>query len=105
MHICKYDAIHESYFMIAEMWKAPQETHIHITAKSKSTSSKLKEEICFILKIHYSSEQKKIDKQIISWQTIGKCKRTEGVTFFRGCNFYMKNKLKSEIFNGKKIYK
>ena len=27
----------------------------------------------------------------------------EGVTFFRGsCNFYKKNKLKSEIFNGKK---
>ena len=42
--------------------KAPQETHIQKTAKSKSTSNKLKEEICFILKIHYSSEQKKIDK-------------------------------------------
>ena len=29
-----------------------------------------------------------------------------GLTFFRGggCSFYMKNKLKSEIFNNKKIY-
>ena len=42
--------------------KTPQETHIHKTAKWKSTSNKLKEEICFILKIHYSSEQKKVDK-------------------------------------------
>ena len=23
-----------------------------------------------------------------------------GMTFFRGCNFYIKNKLKSDIFNG-----
>ena len=30
----------------------------------------------------------------------------EGVTFFRvGCNFHIKNKLKSEIFNGKKVYR
>ena len=30
----------------------------------------------------------------------------EGVTFFqRGCNCHIKNKLKSEIFNDKKIYK
>ena len=42
--------------------KAPQETHILKTVKSKSTSNKLKEEICFILKILYSSEQKKVDK-------------------------------------------
>ena len=63
MHICKYEAIHESYFMIAEMWKkAPQETHMHKTAKWKSTSNKLNEEICFILKRHYSSEQKNVDK-------------------------------------------
>ena len=41
--------------------KAPQETHMHKTAKSKSTSNKLKEEISFILKIHYSSEQKKVN--------------------------------------------
>ena len=38
--------------------KASQETHMHKTAKWKSTSNKLKEEIWFILKIHYSSEQK-----------------------------------------------
>ena len=66
MHIWKYEAIHKSYFMIAEMWKSTQETHIHKTAKSESTSNKVKEEICFILKIHYSSEysseQKEVDK-------------------------------------------
>ena len=54
--------------------KAPQESHIHKTAKWKSTSNKLKEEICFILILflfysHYSSEQKKVDKYSISWET------------------------------------
>ena len=35
----------------------------------------------------------------------GGCWERGGVTFFRvGCNFY-KKKLKSEIFNGKKVYK
>ena len=31
----------------------------------------------------------------------------EGVTYFSrwGCSFYIKNKLKFEIFNNKKIYK
>ena len=53
MHICKYEAIHESYFMIAGTLKSNlEETLIHKTAKSKSTSNKLKEEVCFILKIH-----------------------------------------------------
>ena len=28
----------------------------------------------------------------------------EGVTFFRGCTFYIKNKLKSEMFNDKKSF-
>ena len=64
-------------FMKVILWqqkceKAPQETHIHKTAKSKSTKNKIKEEICFILKIYYSSEQKEVDKWSISWQTIGK---------------------------------
>ena len=54
--------------------KAPQESHIHKTAKWKSTSNKLKEEICFILILflfysHYSSEQKKVHKYSISWET------------------------------------
>ena len=66
------------------MKKHPQETYIHKTAKSKSTSKKLKEEICFILKIYYSSEQKKVDKKSISWQTIGKRKRREGADLFQG---------------------
>ena len=26
----------------------------------------------------------------------------EGVTFFRGCSFHLKNKVRSEIFNNKK---
>ena len=32
----------------------------------------------------------------------------EGMTFFRGeggCNFYLRNKLKSKILNDKKVYK
>ena len=67
VHIYKYKAIHESYSMIAEMWKnTPRKTYTQ-NSKIKSTSNKLKEEICFILKIHYSSEQKKVDKKSISW--------------------------------------
>ena len=42
MHIFKYEAIDESYFMIAEMWKSTPRNNIHKTAKSKSTSNKLK---------------------------------------------------------------
>ena len=43
------------------MKKHPKK-HIHETAKSKATSNKLKEEICFTLKMHHSSEPKKVDK-------------------------------------------
>ena len=45
-----------------KLYKKLIKKHIHKTAKSKPTSNKLKEEICFILKIHYSSKQKKVDK-------------------------------------------
>ena len=85
------------------MQKSTVRTHIHKIAKSKPTSNKLKEKNCFILNMHHSLEQKKVDKQSISCQTIKKQKRGKGVTFFRGCSFYIKNKLKSEIFNGKKF--
>ena len=85
------------------MWKStPRNTYTQ-TAKSKSTSNKLKEEIYVILKTHYPSEQKKVGKLSISWQTIGKQKRREEGDLFQGV--YMKNKLKSEIFSGKRIYK
>ena len=56
-YIYKYEAIYESYFMVAEMSKSTLKTHIHKTAKSKPTSNKLKEEVCFILKIHYQSKR------------------------------------------------
>ena len=42
--------------------KAPKDTPIHKTAKSKPTNNILKEEMCFILKMCYSLEQKKVDK-------------------------------------------
>ena len=36
----------------------------------------------------------------------GGCWERGGVTFFmEGCSFYIKSKLKSEIFNDKKVYK
>ena len=55
MHIYKYEAIQESYLMISEMWKS--------TLRNKYSKNKIQpEEICFILKIYYSSEQKKVDK-------------------------------------------
>ena len=42
--------------------KAAHQTDTHKTAKSKSTSNNLEKEICFALKIHYSSEENKVDK-------------------------------------------
>ena len=57
--ICKSEVIHT--FMIVEMWKSTLR-NTHKTEKSKLTSHKLKEEVRFILKMHYSSEQKKSDK-------------------------------------------
>ena len=56
--ICKYEAIR---FMIAEMWKSTLR-NTYKAAKSKPTSNKLKEEICFILKTCYSLEHKKVYK-------------------------------------------
>ena len=42
----------------------------------------------------------------VAWQDVICVARKEGVTFFRGsCSCYIKNKLKSEIFNDKKVYK
>ena len=57
------------------MQKSTLRTHIHKIAKSKPTSNKLKEKNCFILNMHHSLEQKKVDKQSISCQTINKQKR------------------------------
>ena len=45
-----------------KLYKKLVKKHIHKTAKSKPTSNKLKEEVCFILKMHYLSEQKKVNK-------------------------------------------
>ena len=53
---------------MAEPKNVPLETHTHKVAKSKPASNKLKEKICFTLKIHYffaiipSSRAKKVDK-------------------------------------------
>ena len=62
MDICKYEAIYESYLilMMAEMWKSTPRNKY--TQNSKINSNKLKEQIFFILKIHYSSQQKEVDK-------------------------------------------
>ena len=61
-HIGSYAYMKKLFNDSKNVKKHPQETHIHKTATSKSTSNKLKKEICFILKIHYLSEQKKVDK-------------------------------------------
>ena len=106
MHICKYEAIHESYFMIVEMRKStPRNTYTQ-NSKIKSTSNKLKEEICFILKIYYSSQSKRrlIIKYFLTNNSKTK-KEGRGWPFLGGCSFYMKNEVTSEIFNGKKNYK
>ena len=62
--LCKYEAI--CSFMMAELWKTPQETNIQKTAKS--TSNMLKGKNCFTLKMHRFFfaiiwlEQRKVDK-------------------------------------------
>ena len=56
MHIYKCEAIHESHFMIAEMWRST----LHIYTKQQNQNQP--EEICFILKKYYSWEQKKVNK-------------------------------------------
>ena len=66
-----------------KLYKKLIKKHIHKTAKSKPTSNKLKEEVCFILKMHYLSEQKKVNKQSISCQTKDKRKRREGGDHFQ----------------------
>ena len=62
--LCKYEAI--CSFMMAELWKTPQETNIQKTAKS--TSNMLKGKNCFTLKMHRFFfaiiwlEQRRVDK-------------------------------------------
>ena len=70
--------------MIAEMWKSTLKTHIHKIAKSKPASNKLKEEICFILNMHYSLEQKKVDKTEYFLSNNKQTKKKEGCDLFQG---------------------
>ena len=53
----------------------------HIYTKQQNQNQP--EEIYFILKIQYSSEQKKVDRQSISGQTIGKRKRKDAGDLFQ----------------------
>ena len=55
--IYKYEAIRS--FITAEVWKSSLWNTYTQNSKIKPTS---KEEICFILKMHYSLEQKRVDK-------------------------------------------
>ena len=104
MYIYKYEVIHESCFMIAEMRKStPRNTYTQ-NKKIKFKQQWVKrrnlfyfEKTLFIItkegwKIKYFLTKK------------GKTKKEErGWPFSEGWSFYMKNNLKSEIFNGKKI--
>ena len=51
----------------------------------------------------FKKRERELDRiLILRGRLVGK----RGVTFLRGgCNFYIKNKLKSEIFNEKKVVK
>ena len=60
--IGNYAYMKKLFYHSINVGKVPQEAHKHKTTKSKSTSNKLKDEFFFVLKIHYSSEQKKINK-------------------------------------------
>ena len=59
MHIYNYEAIHKSN-MIAEMWKSNLRNTYTENSKIKINQQKVKRNF-FILKIHYSSEQKNVD--------------------------------------------
>ena len=48
MHICKYEAIHESYFMIAEMWKStPKNTYTKQQNQNQPAISQKKKLVLF----------------------------------------------------------
>ena len=59
MHIYNYEAIHKSN-MIAEMWKSNLRNTYTENSKIKINQQKVKRNF-FILKIHYSSEQKNVN--------------------------------------------
>ena len=59
MHIYNYEAIHKSN-MIAEMWKSNLRNTYTENSKIKINQEKVKRNF-FILKIHYSSEQKNVN--------------------------------------------
>ena len=59
MHIYNYEAIHKSN-MIAEMWKSNLRNTYTENSKIKIKQQKVKRNF-FILKIHYSSEQKNVN--------------------------------------------
>ena len=59
MHIYNYEAIHKSN-MIAEMWKSNLRNTYTENSKIKINQQKVQRNF-FILKIHYSSEQKNVD--------------------------------------------
>ena len=42
MHIYKYEAIHESYFMIAEMWKKHPKKHIYTKQQNQNQPEEIK---------------------------------------------------------------
>ena len=68
MKLCIY--VNMKLFLVSwwQNCKRHDKKHIHKTAKSKSTSNKLKEKNCFTLKIHYFYNNlirvKKVDRSI-----------------------------------------
>ena len=78
---------------------------MHKTATSKPTSNKLREEICFTLKMQYFLQESNQGKRrLIKYFLSSDKQMIAGGDLFSGsCGFYIKNKLKTEIFNGKKV--
>ena len=60
MHMYNYEAIHKSNIMIAEMRKSSLRNTYTENGKIKINQQKVKRNF-FILKIHYSSEQKNVN--------------------------------------------
>ena len=99
MHICKYEAIHEIYFMIAVIWKSTPR-NIYTKQKNQNQPALSQEKICFILKIHYSSQIVfRISIKYFLTNNRKTKKEGRGWPFSRGCSFYMKK----NIFTGKKF--
>ena len=96
IQIWSYSQFHDS----RNVKKHPKK-HIYTKQQKNPTSNKLKFALFWKCIIHHS--KKRLTNKVFPIKQQTSEKGGKGVTFFRAYSFYIKNKLKSATFNGKKI--